>query len=335
MSDTFQTEMHPDLSTAHTVAGSLSVVIPVYNSGDGLRELVGALATTLPTLASRFEVILVDDASRDHSWQVIQSLTADYAWVLGIQFMRNYGQHNALLCGIRMAHHEVIITMDDDMEHPPDQIKLLLEKLAEGNDVVYGAPEHEQHGLLRDFASQITKLMLQQSMGIDNARGVSAFRAFRTVLRDAFTRYQSPYVSIDVLLTWGTTRFAVVRVRHDPRQYGVSNYTLRKLIRHAINMITGFSVTPLRFASVLGFMMTFFGFAVLIYVVGRALFFGIVVQGFAFLASIVAIFSGAQLFALGVIGEYLARMYFRSMDRPTYTVRSTTAAQPDSQDAAV
>lgn len=303
---------------------SLSVVIPVFNSGDGLYALAEALAKTLPSLTSTFEVLLVDDASRDHSWQVIETLAAQYPWIRGIELMRNYGQHNAILCGIRAARHAVIVTMDDDLQHPPDQIHLLLAKLGDGYDVVYGAPANEQHGLWRDLASQITKLMLKSSMGVENARYVSAFRVFRTKLRDAFTEFQSPYASIDVLLTWATTRFAGMVVRHDARQYGVSNYTLRKLIRHAINMITGFSVMPLRFASILGFMMTAFGFVVLVYVVVRALFFGIVVQGFAFLASIIAIFSGAQLFALGVIGEYLARMYFRSMERPTYTVRTRT-----------
>jgi undecaprenyl-phosphate 4-deoxy-4-formamido-L-arabinose transferase len=310
-----------------TPTRTLSIVVPVFNSGDGLRRLIAELEPVLPTLAAQYEVILVDDASRDHSWQVIEDLTRQYAWVRGIQFMRNYGQHNALLCGIRAAHYDVIVTMDDDLEHPPDQIHLLLNKLDEGYDVVYGAPQEEQHGLLRDFASQITKRMLQASMGVETARNVSAFRAFRTRTRDAFANYQNPYVSLDVLLTWGTTRFTALRVRHDARQYGISNYTLRKLIRHAVNMITGFSTTPLRIASVLGFMMTIFGIVVFIFVIGRALLEGTAVPGFAFLASTIAIFSGTQMFMFGIMGEYLARIYTRTMDRPPYTIRETTASE--------
>ncbi|MCC6616706.1 MAG: glycosyltransferase family 2 protein [Anaerolineae bacterium] len=303
---------------------TLSIIIPCYRSGEGLPRLIERLEAVLPSLASAYEVLLVDDASPDDTWQAVEDLAHRYAWVRGIQLMRNYGQHNALLCGIRAAAYEIVVTMDDDLQHPPDQIHLLLDKLAEGYDVVYGAPEREQHGIWRDLASQITKIMLQSSMGVDNARHVSAFRAFRTKVRNAFVQYQNPYVSIDVLLTWGTTRFAAITVRHDTRQYGVSHYTVRKLIRHAINMITGFSTMPLRVASIVGFAMTLFGLLVLIYVVGRALFFGIVVPGFAFLASVIAIFAGAQLFALGVIGEYLARIYFRSMDRPAYTMRTTS-----------
>lgn len=305
---------------------SLSVVIPVYKSAQSLPELIDELAHVLPTLTDRYEVILVDDGSPDHSWQVIKELAARYPWVRGITLMRNYGQHNALLCGIRSARHDVTITMDDDLQHPPAQIPTLLAALTDQVDVVYGAPEHERHGLLRDLASQITKLVLQSSMGVQIAREVSAFRAFRTILRDAFAAYTNPYVSIDVLLTWGTRRFAAVRIPHAPRKYGQSNYTLRKLITHALNMITGFSTLPLQIASLIGFALALFGIFVLVYVVGRALIQGVVVPGFAFLASVIAIFSGAQLFALGIIGEYLARIHSRAMERPVYTIRASTEA---------
>jgi len=306
------------------VSHSLSIIIPVYRSAESLPELTAELARVLPTLTPTYEVIFIDDASPDTSWSVIEQLTRDYPFVRGIQLMRNYGQHNALLCGIRAVRYTVIVTMDDDLQHPPTEIPRLLAALDAGADVVYGTPEREQHGLLRDLASQTTKFALQRSMGVSVARKVSAFRAFRTPLREAFIHYRSSWVSIDVLLTWGTTRFDAVSVRHDERKYGVSGYTFGKLVRHAANMITGFSVLPLQIASLLGFAFAGFGLLVLIYVVGRALITGIVVPGFAFLASIIAIFSGVQLFALGIIGEYLARIHFRSMERPVYTVRGTT-----------
>jgi undecaprenyl-phosphate 4-deoxy-4-formamido-L-arabinose transferase len=196
--------------------------------------------------------------------------------------------------------------------------------MEEGFDVVYGTPEEEQHGLMRDVASMITKIALQSAMGAETARVVSAWRVFRTQLRDAFADYHGPFVSIDVLLTWGTTRFGSVRVRYDPRTIGKSNYNFRKLVRHAMNMMTGFSVLPLQLASIIGFFFTLFGIGVLVYVLGRYFISGTSVAGFPFLASIIAIFSGAQLFALGIIGEYLARMHFRTMDKPTYAVRQTT-----------
>lgn len=312
--------MPPDTPTAHTY----SVVIPVYNSDRILTELLSRLAHILPGLSPNYEVILVNDGSRDRSWEVICQLAHTYPWLVGINLMRNYGQHNALLCGIRAAKYDFIITMDDDLQHPPEEIPTLLQKLAEGHDVVYGTPQHEQHGFARDIASRITKLALQTSMGADTARKVSAFRAFRTPLRQAFADHHSSYVSIDVLLAWGTTRFAATPVRHQPRLIGQSNYTFRNLVTHALNMMTGFSTLPLQFASVIGFVFTFFGLGVLAYVGGRYLIEGGSVPGFPFLASTIAIFSGAQLLALGIIGEYLARMHSRMMERPTYTVRSTT-----------
>ena len=303
----------------------ISVVIPVYNSEGSLEKLLAGLSQTLPEQGADFEVILVNDGSRDRSWELITELVRVYPWASGINLMRNCGQHNALLCGIRSVKYDTTITMDDDLQHPPQEIPKLLANLSEGYDVVYGTPLQQQHGLLRNAASWVTKLALQGTMGADTARHISAFRAFRTRLRDAFSHYQNPYVSVDVLLTWGTTNFSTVMVRHDPRLSGETNYTFRKLVVHTLNMITGFSVLPLRFASLLGFSYALFGLLVLIYVVGRYLIQGESVPGFPFLASIIAVFSGVQLFALGIIGEYLARMHFRLMDRPSYVIREKTS----------
>ncbi len=302
---------------------TISVIVPVYGSEQTLRPLIERLRPVLEARGAAFEVILVNDASRDGSWGVIRALAAEYPWVVGVHFMRNFGQHNALLAGIRKARCELAVTMDDDLQNPPEEIPQLLSRLDEGFDVVYGAPRAEKHGILRDLASQITKLVLQNAMGVATARKVSAFRAFRTSLRDAFGEYRGPFVNIDVLLTWGTSRFTAVEVRHDRRTVGVSNYTVRKLITHALNMMTGFSTMPLQLASLLGFAFTLFGVGVLGMVLFRYIAVGVVVPGFAFLASIIAIFSGVQLFSLGIIGEYLARMHFRSMERPPYAIRET------------
>lgn len=238
--------------------------------------------------------------------------------------MRNYGQHNALLAGIRAARHPIIVTLDDDLQHPPEEIPQLLQTLDEGWDVVYGTPVQEQHGFWRDVASQVTKLALQGTMGAETARKAGPFRAFRTRLRDAFSSYQGPFVSIDVLLTWATSSFTSVPTRYDRRLSGASNYTLPKLVTHALNMMTGFSTLPLRVASLVGFAFTALGIVLLGYVFFRYVNEGGSVPGFPFLASVIVTFSGAQLFALGVMGEYLARMHFRMMDKPPYAIREST-----------
>ncbi len=302
----------------------ISAIVPVYRSASILPELHRRLTDALGGIAERYEIILVEDCGGDASWEVIERLAEGDDHVRGIRMSRNYGQHNALLCGIRAAQFGVIVTLDDDLQNPPEEIAKLVAVLDSGADVVYGTPANEQHGFLRDQSSRITKLALQSAMGAETARHVSAFRVFRTRIRDAFATYRGPYVSIDVLLTWGTTRFSHVTVLHEPRRVGASNYTIRKLVTHGFNMMTGFSTLPLQVASVIGFLFTLFGFAILVYVLSSYLTNGAAVPGFAFLASIIAIFSGAQLFALGIIGEYLARMHFRTMDRPTYLVREAT-----------
>lgn len=304
---------------------SVSIVIPVYRAEATLLDLYGQLSGAISKLASDFEIILIEDAGGDGSWQIIEHLASADHRVCGIRMSRNYGQHNALLCGIRAAKYDLILTMDDDLQHPVSEIAPMLAALTPDYDVVYGAPQEEQHGFLRDLASQLTKIALASAMGAETARNVSAFRVFRTRLRDGFKEYRSPSVSIDVLLTWTTSRFTAIKVRHAARSKGTSGYTPGKLIRHAFNLMTGFSTLPLQVASLVGFGFFLFGFSVLAYVLANFMIRGAAVPGFTFLASLIAIFSGAQLFALGIFGEYLARMHFRTMDRPPYLVSETVA----------
>ena len=308
---------------------SVSVVIPVYNAELALDSLCAQLLPAMEQITDQFEVLLVEDCSQDDSWGRVQELARGDSRVRGIRLSRNYGQHNALLCGIRAARFEVIVTMDDDLQHPVSEIPVVLSKLQEGYDVVYGTPHQETHGLLRNLASQLTKLALRDVMGVENARSVSAFRAFKTSLRDGFADYRNPSVSIDVLLTWATSKFAAVPVRHEARSTGQSNYTLSKLVTHAFNLLTGFSTLPLRFASFIGVAFSIFGVLILTWVLGRFFISGSPVPGFPFLASMIAIFSGAQLLALGIFGEYLGRIHVRSLDRPAYLVREEADAADD------
>lgn len=316
-------EQSPPLDAEASRSGeSISVVVPVFRSRQSLIELYRRTVTAVNQIATTFELILVEDCGGDGSWETIQRIADADERVVGLRLSRNYGQHNALLCGIRAARYGIIVTIDDDLQNPPEEIQKLVTKLREGFDLVYGKPQAEQHSFLRTQASRLTKIALQNAMGADTARNVSAFRAFHTRLRDAFDGYRSPFVSIDVLLTWGGTRFSHVTVRQDARTFGKSNYSLGKLITHALNMMTGFTTIPLQLASIAGFGFSLFGLGVLMYVLGRYLAHGTSVPGFAFLASIVSIFSGVQLFAIGIIGEYLARMHLRTMDRPPYVVRN-------------
>lgn len=309
----------------------ISIVVPVYGSAEILPELIAKIDSVIRPTQDSVELILVNDASRDGSWDAIRTAAAEHPWVRGFDLLRNFGQHNAILCGVRAARYPMIVTMDDDLQHPPEEVATLLAKLDEGYDVVYGTPAQQQHGLWRDATSVITKGALRAAMGVDFASDVSAFRAFRTQLRDGFVGCVAPNVSMDVLLSWATTRFAAVKVRHLPRARGASNYTFGKLVRHALTLVTGFSTMPLRVATFIGFFFTLFGIAVLAWVLIQFVRLGSPVAGFPFLASVIAIFSGAQLFALGVIGEYVGRIHFQAMGRPTYAVRDTTDRTEHSQ----
>lgn len=298
----------------------ISAVIPVFNSDKSLPEVVERLERVLAKIAPRFEIVLVDDGSRDASWEVIRGLSRAKRTVRGIRLLRNYGQHNALLCGIRAARHATTVILDDDGQHPPEEIPKLVRALEDGHDLVFGKPERQQHATWRNAASRLTKYAVRGALGAELASHVSAFKAFRTRIRRAFAHYEGAFVAIDVLLGWGAARVTSVPVRHDPRKYGQTNYDFRRLVGHALNMITTFSSFPLHLASVVGLFFTLFGLGTLSWVLGSYLIEGTSVAGFPFLASVIAIFSGAQLFALGIIGEYLARIHFRSMNKPAYAV---------------
>jgi len=300
---------------------SVSVVVPVFNGARSIPELAARLTRTLSDeqRVAEFEVILVDDCSRDESWSVIQELSGEYPSVRGLGMSRNYGQHNALLAGIRVAENDLIITIDDDLEHPPEAIPQMLDALADDIDLVYATPEIENHSASRNIASRLVKRSMSIALGPDIAHRASAYR-----LRDGFSTCSDPFLALDVLLSWTTTRVAFVEVEMAQRRYGSSNYTFKSLVRHALNMATGYSTLPLRLVTWIGFGAAIVGLLALVYVLVNAVVRGRQVAGFAFLASSVAIFGGAQLLALGLIGEYLGRMHFRSMDRPVYTIARTT-----------
>lgn len=315
------------MTDAPTLAG-LSIVVPVFEARESLGELTLRLKAALEGQVASFEVIFVDDGSRDGSFELIETLARDHSFVRGIALMRNYGQHNALLAGIRSAEHDVVVTMDDDLQHRPEDVMSLVRALTADVDLVYGVARNEEHGFWRNVSSRITKASMASAVGDDMARVASAFRAFRRHLRDAFENTNDPFVSLDVLLSWGTSRIATAAVDMDVRKHGRSGYTFGKLVRHALNMATGYSLLPLRLVTTMGFALSFVGVLILAFVVGRYFVTGSSIPGFPFLASIVALFSGAQLFALGVLGEYLGRMFFRSMQRPAFAVKKRVGGAP-------
>jgi glycosyltransferase involved in cell wall biosynthesis len=300
----------------------VSVVVPVYKSCQSLEPLVARIQQALVDVAH--EVVLVDDGSPVKTWSEIQRLSQVHEFVRGIRLSRNSGQHSALLAGVRAARGKVVVTIDDDLQNPPEEIPKLLAQVSDQVDLVYGNPRRIAQSWWRRWASNWIRRFMGSILNADNVRNSSSFRAFKTALRDGFSAELGPSVSLDALLSWSTTRSMSVDVEHVPRQEGTSHFNLRKLLRFAIDTITGFSTAPLQAVLALGFLTAFFGLCLLVLVVGRAVFAGTSVPGFAFLASTIALFSGVQLMTLGVIGEYLARMHFRIMNKPSYVIGEST-----------
>lgn len=304
---------------------SISVVVPVFNSENSLEVLVQRLRTSLHQ--SDFEIVLIDDGSSDESWRSICNLANQFSFVQGVRLGKNYGQHSALLAGTRLAKNSIVITMDDDLQNPPEEIPKLLEALTAHFDVVYGRPVEISQSPLRKFSGHLTRRILGTYLGVNSSSSLSTFRAFRTSLREGFSDDLGPGVSIDALLSWSTSRFTSVEVEHHERKTGRSNYNFWKLFRFMLDTVTGFSTIPLRLATGLGLTTIALSIGVLIWVLVRPLITGDSVPGFPFLAATIAIFSGTQLLVLGVIGQYIGRMHFRVMNKPTYTIAERTESK--------
>ena len=307
----------------------ISVVVPCYRSAPMLAELVSRTHSALEGLVEQrdidaWELILVVDGSVDETGTVAASLARSHQNVIAAELHRNYGQHSALLAGIRLANHDVIVTMDDDLQHPPEEIGTLLAELADDSiDLVYGIPLSEEHDVLRSGASRFVKAALSAT-GVANAQWVGAFRAFRAQLREAFAEASDPSPNIDVLLSWATSSVRPASVRMEKRAVGRSGYTFSTLMRHAMNMMTGYGTLPLRLATWLGFCFGALGFIALAYVLVTYIT-GVTTQpGFTTTVGLIALFAGVQLVTIGIIGEYIGRSHFRSMNKPAYFIRRIT-----------
>jgi undecaprenyl-phosphate 4-deoxy-4-formamido-L-arabinose transferase len=299
----------------------VSVVVPTYKSPTTLAELVARIGAIN---LGEYEVIVVDDGNDDSTWSEILQLSQTDSSVIGLRLGRNYGQHSAILAGVRRAKFSQIVTLDDDLQNPPEDIPKLVAELKPGVDVVYGVSSEVRQNLFRRFTSKFTKAVFAKVLGFESAIAISSFRAFRAQLKEGFAGDLGPHVSLDALLTWSTSRFSTVEVSHHPRRVGKSNYSLGKLIRFMLDTATSYSTRPLRLATTIGFITTLFGLLMLVWVLGNALFVGDSVPGFPFLAASIAVFSGVQLVVLGILGEYLGKIHFRAMNKPTFSVSETT-----------
>ena len=306
---------------------SLSLVIPVYGSEPVLPELVRRLQAMFDQQgrpSGDYELILVCDCSPDRSWAVIRSLAKQYPWVRGILLRMNAGQHNALMAGFSKARGRVIVTMDDDLQHAPEDIPLLLAELAQGRDMVYARFKSRKHAGWKVAGSRLNDLVAGYLMNKPKGLYLSPFRAMIADIRDDILRYQGPYVYVDGLILSVTRNIGTVDVDHHERYAGDSGYSLRKSISLWLKMATNFSIVPLRITSFVGLCFAGVGFVLALVLIIQKLTLDRMPIGWSSLIVTVLIVGGVQLLALGMLGEYLGRVLLILNSRPQYVVGETT-----------
>lgn len=310
---------------------ALSVVIPVYNGADSIGELIGALED-LP-IPGGHEIVLVVDGSPDNSLEVCRGLVARARVPITlIDHARNFGEHNAVMTGLRHARGAHVINMDDDLQNPPEEVvRLLTHAQQTGADVVYTYYEESKHAAWRNLGSRFTNRVA--SFVLDKPQGLylSSFRCMSAFVVGEVTRYEGPFPYIDGLILQVTQKIDRLLVRHLPRAIGRSNYTLRRLLRLWMSMFVNFSVMPLRISTLAGFALSVLGGVLGVAAIVEALFFA-PPAGWASLFVAVLLLSGVQLMILGIVGEYLGRLYLTANHKPQSVVRSVTrsahAAEP-------
>jgi len=300
----------------------VSVVVPVYRSARTLVELVSRVATVLEQEKLKWEMVLVDDSSPDDSWSILQTLADRNPQLRIIQLMRNFGQHNALMCGFHHSSGVVIITIDDDLQHEPESIPTLYRSLnALGADLVYGTYASKKHTIGRNLGSWLVNRFYQIVFRMPVI--VTSFRAMRSELVRACLKYDLNFTYLDGLLAWNTQKIDMIQVPHHERVDGRSGYTIGKLVTLAMNLFTNFSLLPLHVVSFVGFCSAIGGLLLGAWYLIAAALSRITVPGYASIIVAVLVLGGLQLLSLGVMGEYLGRLHLNVNRKPQYTIRRT------------
>ncbi|MEG0027771.1 MAG: glycosyltransferase family 2 protein [Aurantimicrobium sp.] len=308
----------------------LSIVVPCYRSALTLATLVQRLDVVTQNLVhsgiiQRCEYIFVIDGSPDETANVARELQAETPFLEVIELSRNFGQHNALLAGITASTGDIIITMDDDLQHSPEDIPAMIASLESKNaDVIYGVSTREEHGFVRSLSSRLAKAMFK-TLGVTHGGDISAFRAFTRELVPLFNNVQSPVVSVDVVLSWGTKRISTCPVDMKLRETGSSGYNLISLSKYMMNVVLGFSTFPLKLATWVGAISSLLALIFGVYTLVMYFAQGISTEGFTTIAILIAFFGGVQLFSMGVLGEYLGRIFMKQIGQPPYNIRSVSS----------
>lgn len=300
----------------------VSFIIPCYRSEKTLPNVIDEIRTTMEKLQKySYEIILINDSSPDGTWETICSLSEKYPNIRGIDFARNFGQHAALMAGLRCSVGDYVVCLDDDGQTPADEVDKLLAKLEEGYDAVYAQYGQKQHSLFRNLGSKVNELMTRVMLEKPAELYISSYFAVQRFVVDDMIRYENSYPYVIGLVLRTTKKITNVMVQHREREEGRSGYTLKKLLALWFNGFTAFSVKPLRIATVIGTASAFLGFLYGIYTIVKKLINPDVPLGFSSTMAAIVFFGGMIMVMLGLIGEYIGRIYISMNNSPQYVIR--------------
>ena len=302
----------------------VSFVIPCYNSARTLEKVVEEITDVMKNTQNySYEIVLVNDCSPDDTFEVIRSICSKREDICGVNLAKNFGQHAALMAGFHYVHGDIIVCLDDDGQTPAGEVGKLLDKLKEGYDVVYAKYEHKQHSAFRNFGSRINELMTRVMLNKPKELYISSYFAAKRFIIDEMIEYTNPYPYVIGLVLRTTNKIANVEVNHREREIGTSGYTLGKLFTLWFNGFTAFSIKPLRMATAIGVFVAMSGFIYGIYTVIRKLVDPNIVIGFSSLMSAIVFIGGMVMVMLGIIGEYIGRIYISLNNSPQYVIRES------------
>jgi polyisoprenyl-phosphate glycosyltransferase len=301
----------------------LSVVVPVYKSQECIEALVKRVGAVLSGTVESFELILVNDCSPDGSWAAITAAAKQYAFVVGVNLRKNFGQDNALMAGLRHSRGGVVVIMDDDLQHDPADIPALFDKVREGHDVCFARFERKKQHLWKNMGSRLNSAVACLIMNKPRNLYLSPFKAIERGVVDEIVRYGGPFTYIDGLILTITSDLVEIPATHGYRFAGRGNYGFVRSFQVWMKLLTSFSVAPLRWITLLGFIVSGFSFLLACYFVAEYCFTGTTIEGWTSLIVGVLFFGGVQLVALGMLGEYVGRNFITVNRRPQYVERET------------
>ena len=308
----------------------LSFVIPCYRSQETISTVVDEIERTVAALgAYDYEIILVNDSSPDDTFSVISALAENERHITAVDLAKNFGQHAALMCGMRRSSGEIVICLDDDGQTPADEVGKLLEKIEEGYDVVYASYGHKQHSGFRNFGSRVNAKMTEIMLGKPRELSLTSYFAAKRFIIDEMLRYENCFPYVMGLVLRSTKNICNVTVNHRARELGQSGYNLGKLLGLWMNGFTSFSIKPLRLATYFGALTAFAGFIYALVIIIRHFTVGLAPLGWSSTTALLLILGGIILLVLGLIGEYIGRIFMCVNDSPQYVERQVVSGKKD------